>query len=260
MHEHARLVDCIRQDSPLLSENVADTPDSPVTVADAIAARVRALRADPARDWSAGELADRLTAAGLPTKRSSVAALENRRRADITIGELFAFARVFNVPLIELFGDPLDLVPVTPDGTAITVAELLDWIAGAWLPNALDPDSTLQAGYERAAEPWAAHREHSALLDNVLGLFVTLPDALDAEPFRSAVDELARHRLRMRWHGERDDARNDGLRDRPSAWYPPPIPYDEQGITAAVEEAEGRVWRAYPRTSSTPAQTPQETS
>jgi len=63
------------------------------------------------RRWSAAELAEHMTAAGMRWKRNTVADLENGFRKDVTADELVALAFVFNVPVTGFLSDdehPLD--------------------------------------------------------------------------------------------------------------------------------------------------------
>jgi transcriptional regulator with XRE-family HTH domain len=81
----------------------------PDRVSRLVAARVRTLRG--IRGWSAQRLADTLTAAaGHPTSRASIAAMENGFRRWVTVDELFAFAAVFDTTIEQLTGDD----PVCP--------------------------------------------------------------------------------------------------------------------------------------------------
>jgi transcriptional regulator with XRE-family HTH domain len=212
----------------------------PIGLTGAIARRVRALREE--RRWSAEDLAERLTAAGVPTKRAALANLENGRRRDITVAELFALSRVLCVPPILLFGEPLDTVPLgaTDDGDSMTTVELLDWFAGVMLPMAIDQDGTACSDYESAAAPLAAHRRHSELLDRVLDAHLDLPAGSGLDRFREPVKELARHRVDMRERGEREEAQreHDKGPDRRWRWRPPDL-YEE--VADAVEDAEQRV-------------------
>lgn len=57
------------------------------------------------RRWSAAELAERMTTAGIHWKRNVVADLENGFRKDITADELVALAFVFNVPVTGFLSD-----------------------------------------------------------------------------------------------------------------------------------------------------------
>lgn len=65
-------------------------------------ARMRALRL--LRGWSAQQLADRLTAAGRPTKRSAIATWETKP-GGCGVDLLYALAHVFGVALGTLLDD-----------------------------------------------------------------------------------------------------------------------------------------------------------
>lgn len=72
-----------------------------------VAAQVKARRAWCG--WSAADLAIRVTAAGVDWDRQVVAKLENGRRLAVSVDELDALARVFDVP------DRWDLTKPLPD-------------------------------------------------------------------------------------------------------------------------------------------------
>ena len=91
-----------------------------VTYADptkTVYARMRALRL--LRGWSAQELADRLTAAGRPTKRSTIAMCETRP-GGCGVDLLYALAEVFGVAISTLVDENTVLCPrcndEPPDG------------------------------------------------------------------------------------------------------------------------------------------------
>ncbi len=68
-----------------------------------------------ADDITAEQLAERMTALGVPWGRDVVANLENGRRTNVAVDELFALALALNVMPTELLIDPdADRVPVTP--------------------------------------------------------------------------------------------------------------------------------------------------
>jgi transcriptional regulator with XRE-family HTH domain len=66
----------------------------------AIAAEIRRHREQ--RGWSAQKLADECAALGLPTQRSTLADLENGRRATLGIAELVVIGRALGVPPLQL--------------------------------------------------------------------------------------------------------------------------------------------------------------
>ena len=102
--------------------------------------QVRELRR--ARGVSAAELADALAAEGIHWDRSRVTAIENGRRASITIDEWLALARVLSVPPLHLLL-PVDAeqVTLTPDGPTVPTATAAAWIVGDDPSLALDPHS-----------------------------------------------------------------------------------------------------------------------
>lgn len=67
----------------------------PNSLSAAVAARARAVR--NMRGLSARELADRMTEAGCPMSRVTLASLETGRRAHVSVDELYAMAHVLTV-------------------------------------------------------------------------------------------------------------------------------------------------------------------
>lgn len=79
----------------------------PKRLSSLVAQHVRRLR--QARRWTTEELASRMTAAGFPITRSVMANIETgrpdadgKRRREVTVDELFAFAEVFAVKVDDL--------------------------------------------------------------------------------------------------------------------------------------------------------------
>jgi transcriptional regulator with XRE-family HTH domain len=92
---------------------------------------VKRLRGD--RGWSAAELAERLTAAGVPTSRTTVSDIETGRRSFVTLDELLALARVLEVEFDTIVSQVIDAHP-TPVLQVVAyqlgrVADLLERIA-----------------------------------------------------------------------------------------------------------------------------------
>jgi len=93
-----------------------------------ISARVRELRTR--KGWTGAELGKRMTARGIRWDRSIVANLENGRRATVSVSELLALARVFDVAPLHL------LVPVQERAFRVTEDEVYStervraWIRG----------------------------------------------------------------------------------------------------------------------------------
>jgi len=83
-----------------------------------VAARVRELRQK--RDWTAQQLAEEMTNAGMPWNRGVVTKLENGRRDSVSIEELLTLAWVFDVPPLVLLlpDDPGSPVEITPTVSA----------------------------------------------------------------------------------------------------------------------------------------------
>src|SRR6266540_4947288 len=94
---------------------MTENPEPQGTVSDTVAHRVRELR--EGRDWSGARLAEECAKAGYPQLTAEVIGnIERgrrdsggRRRRDVTVDELFAFARVFGLSpgflLAEWFND-----------------------------------------------------------------------------------------------------------------------------------------------------------
>ena len=83
------------------------------TISDRVAERVQELRKQ--RGWSARRLAEACAAIGSPQLTESVIANiesgrreDGRRRRDVTVDELIAFANALDVPPTRLFGTTLD--------------------------------------------------------------------------------------------------------------------------------------------------------
>lgn len=93
-----------------------------------ISVRVRELRTR--KGWTGAELGKRMTALGSRWDRSIVANLENGRRATVSVSELFALARVFDVAPVHL------LVPVqerafrVAEGEVYPAGRVRDWVRG----------------------------------------------------------------------------------------------------------------------------------
>lgn len=95
-----------------------------------IAGRVRELRRR--RDWTADQLAEQLSAVGVPWTRIVVTKLETGRRPSVSVEELFALAYVLNVSPMHLLvpdgdqGEPYAYVA----GMATNRRTVREWIAG----------------------------------------------------------------------------------------------------------------------------------
>ena len=149
--------------SPLDERNSAST--NLLSVSDAVAARLREVR--KSRGWTANELADRCSRAGLPISKSVLANIESgrpgddgRRRRDITVDELLALALVLDIAPIYLMGLPQDkaaptAVAVTPEISIEDPDRLLLWLRG---------DQPLPATDSRRY--FTAALEHMPMLDS----------------------------------------------------------------------------------------------
>jgi transcriptional regulator with XRE-family HTH domain len=109
--------------------------EQPLTPHQVIAARVRELRKK--RGWSAAHLAAEMTKVGVPWERMVVTKLENGRRQNVTVEELFALANVLSVAPVHLVVPPLSsdeservLYRVTPAGQQTWVAYARAWVRG----------------------------------------------------------------------------------------------------------------------------------
>lgn len=84
-----------------------------------LARRVHALRV--ARDWTPDELAEAVTKHGVPWSRPIITNIENNRRDNLTVDELFAVAAAFDVAPMTFFVDTTFLVALS---VAVEGAEL----------------------------------------------------------------------------------------------------------------------------------------
>ncbi len=99
------------------------------TPSQVLAQRVRMYR--DAHGWSAGELAERCTKAGVPLDGSVIEALENDLRAPVSVQELLTLAYVLSVPPVLLFlpvGEDYE-IEVTP-GVPIPPDAAVRWVCG----------------------------------------------------------------------------------------------------------------------------------
>lgn len=92
--------------------------------------RIRALRGR--HGWTASELAKHMAKVGIPWDRQIVTNVENGKRANITVNEWLALARVFDVAPIHLLIPVVDaaVFNVTPNETVPT-SRARAWIRGA---------------------------------------------------------------------------------------------------------------------------------
>jgi transcriptional regulator with XRE-family HTH domain len=106
---------------------LAETPTA------VVARRMRTLRQGK---FTAEQLAEAMTAQGIPWQRSIVANLENGRRDAVSVDELFALALVLGVTPAALLVDiEAESSQVTPS-VDVLPAELLLWVLGdATLPE-----------------------------------------------------------------------------------------------------------------------------
>lgn len=112
-----------------------------------IAREVRRLRLE--RGMSAQRLSDACTELGAPIPRTVLSNLENGRRGNVTVAELFVLAKALSVPPATLVF-PVGLeasVEVLP-GTEVSSEAAVDWVAGRFLlpgdaANINDPNVSL---------------------------------------------------------------------------------------------------------------------
>jgi transcriptional regulator with XRE-family HTH domain len=99
-----------------------------------VATRVRALREE--YGWSQSALAERMTDAGYAMDRTAIWKIENpdkpNGRRAITIGEMIAFAKVFECSIIELLLTPERLLDVEAWKLVTIAAERLNDVRYAW--------------------------------------------------------------------------------------------------------------------------------
>jgi transcriptional regulator with XRE-family HTH domain len=136
-----------------------------LSASDAVAARLREVR--KGRGWTANELAERCSRAGLPISKSVLANIESgrpgddgRRRRDITVDELLALALVLDVAPIYLMAPTQDqakptAIAVTPEVSIEDPDQLLLWLRG---------DQPLPATDSRRY--FTAALEHMPMLDS----------------------------------------------------------------------------------------------
>lgn len=102
-----------------------------MSISESVARRLQGLR--KSRGWTAAQLAEEMTRAGIPWDRQVVSKLENGRRQVITADELAALSLVLDIALVHLVV-PTDAIPddqcwITPT-TWATPAEARAWIRG----------------------------------------------------------------------------------------------------------------------------------
>ena len=104
-----------------------------------VAGQVRRYRKD--RGLSAQQVADRCAGLGMEIPRSTVADLENGRRANVTLSELLVLAAALEVPPVEL------AVPLARQETVeiLPGMELPTWYAARWFRG----DAALEIGDDR---------------------------------------------------------------------------------------------------------------
>lgn len=104
------------------------SPEDVASAVGTIAQRVRQLRGR--RAWTAEELGNRLKRAGVPWDRFTVANLENGKRQNVTVQELFALALVLDVAPVNLLV-PLDDRPCQITATRAEDADTVRaWVRG----------------------------------------------------------------------------------------------------------------------------------
>jgi transcriptional regulator with XRE-family HTH domain len=112
-----------------------------------------------AHGWTAQELAERCTAAGVPVDRDVILDLEGDRRAQVSVQELLTLAFVLSVPPVLLFvpvGEDYH-VEVTP-GVLVAPDAAVRWVSG----EAMMAGDRSPAIWQRSARPLHLYRQ----LDN----------------------------------------------------------------------------------------------
>lgn len=133
-----------------------------------VAARVRELRRQ--RGWTGQQLADAMTALGIPWNRGLVSKLEIGDRETISVAELIALACAFRVSPIALVvpSEPTDYA-LTPNCVSSQILRVYDWIVGRdGLPTGEQNPSRgwfgIPAGlpeiYAEREKHFAAERDH----------------------------------------------------------------------------------------------------
>ncbi|MGB9376649.1 MAG: helix-turn-helix domain-containing protein [Mycobacteriales bacterium] len=113
-----------------------------------LAQRVRIYR--EAHGWSADDLAERCTAAGVPLTSATIANLEDDARSSLSVQELLTLAFILSVPPVLLFlpvGEDYE-IEVTP-GVAIPPDAAVRWVCG----EAMMAGDTRPGIWQRFARP-----------------------------------------------------------------------------------------------------------
>lgn len=126
-------------------------------LADTIAGEVKRYRRE--RGVTAQQLVDACNDLGLPMKRTVLTNLENGRRGNVTLAELFVLARALGVP-------PLLLVfPVGRETTSEVLPELTSdtWRAARWFTGEGPFPGDDPEEFRRASAAVALYREHERI-------------------------------------------------------------------------------------------------
>jgi len=166
--------------------------DWPAGLTSAIAAEMRRYRLS--RKYSAKELADRCVKLGLPVSRSTLADLENGRRASLTVPELLIIARALDVPPVQLVY-PVGHVDAVE---ALPGQNVPPWTAAKWLTG-----EDIESGPQR---PTDYFRRHDAAEAKVLQAEIGMTEGNgSAEIWQEArersIDRLLNIRKSMRQAG-----------------------------------------------------------
>jgi transcriptional regulator with XRE-family HTH domain len=109
-----------------------------------------------AHGWSARDLAERCTAAGVPLDETVISDVENDRRADVSVQELLTLAFVLSVPPVLLFvpvGEDYH-VEVTP-GVLVAPDAAVRWVSGEAMMSG-DPSPAI---WQRFSRPLHLYRQ-----------------------------------------------------------------------------------------------------
>ena len=114
------------------------TPPTPAAVFGRRVAEVRGRRG-----WSQQRLAERLAEIGYDTERTAILRLEKGKRADVGLGDVFAFALALDTWPINLITPREDDAPIQVAGRVVTAPAARAWIRGQALLRGMNPVAAL---------------------------------------------------------------------------------------------------------------------
>jgi transcriptional regulator with XRE-family HTH domain len=158
----------------------SETPVGPVAT---IAQRIKELRGR--RGWSAAQLGEALQKRGARWDRFTVASLENGKRQNITVQELFALALVLDVAPVNL------LVPLDdrPYQVAPTRTESADTVR-AWVRGEQPLPGTDERTFRAEVSLADMRKEYSATLEDQAAVIARVKRISRADAYREIADRL----------------------------------------------------------------------